>query len=103
LTSPSRQVKPPTLAQRHYGRRRELKIGHDRAFLLLSDVHDGLTTRDRGGELIDFSADLAENWVWVVGAMEEMDGSGTVGVRLREHSGRGWLGEGDAPAGRRAA
>ena len=38
---------------------RELKLGHERVFLLLSDVHDGLPTRSRNGELESMHVQLA--------------------------------------------
>jgi len=50
---------------------RELKIGHERVFLSLSDVNDGWTTRDRAGRLESFHAKLvlphlrAEAHVWL--------------------------------------
>ena len=36
-----------------------IKVGHERVFLALSDVHDGETTRSRSGELYGFHAHLA--------------------------------------------
>jgi Family of unknown function (DUF6228) len=38
---------------------RELEIGHERVFLRLTDVHDGLTTRSRGGRLDSVHVHLA--------------------------------------------
>jgi Family of unknown function (DUF6228) len=37
---------------------RELKIGHERTYLLLTDVHDGLSTRSRSGKLDSVNVEL---------------------------------------------
>jgi hypothetical protein len=54
----------------------EVKIGHEREFLLLSDIHGGSSTRSTAGELASMQASLslphlrAETQVWLVWGVE---------------------------------
>ena len=63
MVEPNSRVAEPVVGSlRSIAEMREpetIKIAHEGAYLLLSDVHDGWTTRSRKGELYSFHARLA--------------------------------------------